>query len=163
PLTGQSPKPESPRVARPGSDAFPSAESLGASQSGAGHTAIVTGANHGIGAATAAALAQRGYAVLCAYLRVHDAVDPRTPQAYREHRGQDADAIVAAIRAGGGRALALEADLSDPATPALLFDTAEERLGYVDVLVNNATGWGGRYLRSAGHRPAWQIVPGGDG
>jgi len=101
----------------------------------------VTGANHGIGAATAAALAQRGYAVLCAYLRVHDAVDPGTPQAYRDHRGQDADAIVAAIRAGGGRALALEADLSDPATPALLFDTAEERLGYVDVLVNNATGW----------------------
>jgi 3-oxoacyl-[acyl-carrier protein] reductase len=101
----------------------------------------VTGANHGIGAATAAALAQRGYAVLCAYLRVHDPVDPGTPQAYRDHRGRDADAIVAAIRAGGGRAVALEADLSDPATPALLFDTAEERLGHVDVLVNNATGW----------------------
>jgi 3-oxoacyl-[acyl-carrier protein] reductase len=101
----------------------------------------VTGANHGIGAATAAALAQRGYAVLCAFLRVHDPVDPGTPQAYRDHRGQDADAIVAAIRAGGGRALAVEADLSDPATPALLFDAAEERLGHVDVLVNNATGW----------------------
>jgi 3-oxoacyl-[acyl-carrier protein] reductase len=140
-LTGQSPKPESPRVARPGSDAFPSAESLGASQSGGGHTAIVTGANHGIGAATAAALARRGYAVLCAYLRVHDPVDPGTPQAYRDHRGQDAEAIVAAIRAGGGRAVAVEADLSDPATAALLFDTAEERLGHVDVLVNNATGW----------------------
>jgi 3-oxoacyl-[acyl-carrier protein] reductase len=101
----------------------------------------VTGANHGIGAATAAALAQRGCAVLCAFLRVHDPVDPGTPPAYRDHRGQDAGGIVAAIRAGGGRALAVEADLSDPATPALLFDTAEERLGHVDVLVNNATGW----------------------
>jgi 3-oxoacyl-[acyl-carrier protein] reductase len=101
----------------------------------------VTGANHGIGAATAAALAQRGYAVLCAFLRVHDPVDPGTPQTYRDHRGQDASTIVAAIRAGGGRALAVEADLSDPATPALLFDAAEDRLGHVDVLVNNATGW----------------------
>ena len=35
----------------------------------------------------------------------------------------------------------MEADLSDPAAPALLFDAAEERLGPVDILVNNATGW----------------------
>ena len=35
----------------------------------------------------------------------------------------------------------MEADLSDPATPAMLFDTAEEQLGPVDILVNNATGW----------------------
>jgi 3-oxoacyl-[acyl-carrier protein] reductase len=45
-----------------------------------------------------------------------------------------------------GRALAVEADLSDPATPAGLFDLAEERLGPVDVLVNNATGLGSRHL-----------------
>jgi NAD(P)-dependent dehydrogenase (short-subunit alcohol dehydrogenase family) len=38
-----------------------------------GHTAIVTGANHGIGAATARVLAQRGSAVVCAFLRVDDA------------------------------------------------------------------------------------------
>ena len=37
-----------------------------------GHTAIVTGANHGIGAATAAALAARGCAVLCTFLRADD-------------------------------------------------------------------------------------------
>ena len=37
-----------------------------------GHTAIVTGANHGIGAATALALAQRGCGVLCTFLRVDD-------------------------------------------------------------------------------------------
>ena len=35
----------------------------------------------------------------------------------------------------------MEADPSDPATPALLFDTAEEQFGPVDILVNNATGW----------------------
>jgi 3-oxoacyl-[acyl-carrier protein] reductase len=45
-----------------------------------GHTAIVTGANHGIGAATAQALAQRGCAVLCTFLRVGDPDDPGTPQ-----------------------------------------------------------------------------------
>jgi len=46
-----------------------------------GHTAIVTGANHGIGAATARALARRGCAVLFTFLRVVDPVDPGTPQA----------------------------------------------------------------------------------
>ncbi len=107
----------------------------------AGHTAIVTGANHGIGAATAAALARRGCAVLCSFMRLDDAVDPGTPQAYRDHRAQDADLVVTQIRADGGRAVAVEADLSDPTTPAALFDAAEEQLGPVDILVNNATGW----------------------
>jgi 3-oxoacyl-[acyl-carrier protein] reductase len=104
-------------------------------------TAIVTGANHGIGAATAQALARRGCAVLCTFLRVSDPADPGTPQAYRDHRAQDAEAIADRIREDGGKAAAMEADLSDPATPALLFDAAEEQLGPVDILVNNATGW----------------------
>jgi 3-oxoacyl-[acyl-carrier protein] reductase len=106
-----------------------------------GHVAIVTGANHGIGAATAQALAGRGCAVLGTFLRVDDPVDPGIPQAYREHRAQGAEAVVARIRDEGGRAAAVEADLSDPATPATLFDTAEEQFGPVDILVNNATGW----------------------
>ncbi|MGD0067856.1 MAG: SDR family oxidoreductase [Streptosporangiaceae bacterium] len=106
-----------------------------------GHTAVVTGANHGIGAATARALARRGCAVLCSYLQVDDPPDPGTPQTYRDHRAADATEVVTAIRDGGGRALAVAADLSDPAAPALLFDTAEEQLGPVDILVNNATGW----------------------
>ena len=106
-----------------------------------GHTAIVTGANHGIGAATARALARRGCAVLCTFLRVVDPVDPGTPQAYRDHRAQGAGQVAGQIRAGGGRALAVEADLTDPAVPAALFDAAEEQLGPVDILVNNATGW----------------------
>jgi 3-oxoacyl-[acyl-carrier protein] reductase len=106
-----------------------------------GHTAVVTGANHGIGAATAQALAQRGCGVLCSYLRIEDPADAAVPQAYRDHRAQDAAGAVARIRADGGRAVAAEADLSDPAAPAALFDAAEQQLGPVDILVNNATGW----------------------
>jgi 3-oxoacyl-[acyl-carrier protein] reductase len=105
------------------------------------HVAIVTGANHGIGAATAFALARSGVRVLCTYLRLQDPPDPGTPEAYRQHRGQDARAVIAEIEAGGGVAVSVEADLSDPRTPASLFDTAEEELGAVDILINNATGW----------------------
>ena len=105
------------------------------------HTAIVTGGNHGIGAAAAAALAAQGCSVLCTFLRVEDSEDPGVPQAYRDHRAQGAEAVVARIRGAGGQALAVEADLSDPAAPAALFDAAQEAFGPVDVLVNNATGW----------------------
>jgi len=105
------------------------------------HTAIVTGANHGIGAATAVALGRRGCAVLCAFLAIEDPADPGMPQAYRDHRARDAEPVAAEIRADGGRAVAVEADLSDPAAPARLFDAAEDQLGPVDILVNNATGW----------------------
>jgi 3-oxoacyl-[acyl-carrier protein] reductase len=107
----------------------------------AAHTAIVTGANHGIGAATAVALARCGCRVLCAYLRVQDAVDPGVPAAYRVNRAGGAEAVASQIRAAGGHAVAVETDLSDPGVPARLFDAAEEQLGPVDVLVNNATGW----------------------
>lgn len=105
------------------------------------HVALVTGANHGIGAATAAALTDQGAAVLITYLRLDDAPDPGTPEAYRRGRAGDAEAVVAAIRAAGGQAHAVEADLSDEATIPHLFDTAEDRFGPVDILVNNASGW----------------------
>ncbi len=103
--------------------------------------AIVTGANHGIGAAVARALASRGAKVLCTYLRLDDPPDPATPTAYQHHRSRSAQHVVDAITAGGGTSIALEADLGDPQAPRRLFDAAEERLGAVDILVNNATGW----------------------
>jgi 3-oxoacyl-[acyl-carrier protein] reductase len=49
--------------------------------------------------------------------------------------------VLAAIRAAGGQAEAVEADLRDSSTPFLLFDAAEASFGPVEILVNNATGW----------------------
>lgn len=106
-----------------------------------GHVALVTGANHGIGAATAAVLAARGVGVLCTYLRQYDPADPGTPESYRQHRAASGERVAEEIRAAGGRAEAVEADLADPAAPTELFDLAEERLGPVDILINNASGW----------------------
>ena len=106
-----------------------------------GHVALVTGGNHGIGAATARALAECGADVLVSYLRIADPTDSGFPETYRLNRSRDADEVVASIRSRGGRAVSLEADLSDTATPARLFDFAEHELGPVDILVNNATGW----------------------
>jgi 3-oxoacyl-[acyl-carrier protein] reductase len=103
--------------------------------------ALVTGANHGIGAATAVRLAQGGAAVLLSYLRLTDSGDPGTPQRYRDARAADADAVVDLIADTGGRALAVEADLADERAAAAVFDEAEAAFGPVEILVNNASGW----------------------
>lgn len=105
------------------------------------HVAIVTGANHGIGAAAAECLARNGSAVLIAYLRGRVVDDPSTPERYQQNRMADGDEVAARVNAAGGQAIAIEADLLDDATPARLFDMAEAHFGPVDILINNATGW----------------------
>jgi len=106
-----------------------------------GHVALVTGANHGIGAATARYLAECGAQVLISYLRIRDEGGLGLPELYQENRAAGAEGVLAAIRASGGMAVAMEADLADAGTAARLFDKAEEALGPVDILINNASGW----------------------
>jgi len=84
--------------------------------------ALVTGGSRGIGKAIALALAKAGAAV---------AVN------YRE-RGEEAAAVVDAIRQGGGRAAAIAADVSNAAAVQRMVGEAEDRLGPIDILVNNA-------------------------
>lgn len=114
-----------------------------------GHVALITGANHGIGAATARALAGCGAAVLISFLRLTDPID--LPETYRVNRAKGADEVLAAIQAAGGRAAAMEADLSDAATAPALFDFAEAQFGPVDILVHNATGWVADTFVAGGH------------
>ena len=124
------------------------------------HVAIVTGANHGIGAATAERFAADGIAVLVTYLRGRVVEDPATPERYQENRMRSGDEVAARITASGGRAIAVEANLLDAATPAMLFDRAESELGPVDILINNATGWAsGDSFAVNGHDPAGRATP----
>jgi len=83
---------------------------------------IITGGSRGIGAATARLAAERGCAVCVNYRRNRDA----------------AEAIAGDIRAGGGRALAVGADVSIEADVARLFATVDAELGPVTAFVNNA-------------------------
>jgi 3-oxoacyl-[acyl-carrier protein] reductase len=84
--------------------------------------AIVTGASRGIGAAVAERLARDGFRVVVNYAGSH----------------KDAEAVVARIRTSGAEAVTAQADVSDPAAVARMFDAAETAYGGVDVLVNNA-------------------------
>lgn len=88
----------------------------------AGKRALVTGGSRGIGAAIAVALAEKGAAVAITYERAAD----RAAQ------------LVEAIAVKGGKAVAIQADSADPAAIQRSVDEAVERLGGLDILVNNA-------------------------
>ncbi|WP_293903990.1 SDR family oxidoreductase [Phenylobacterium sp.] len=86
-------------------------------------TALITGAARRVGAGLALELAAMGYAVA-----IHHRSD-----------AEAAKALAAAIVAAGGRAVALQADLSTPQACGALMDAAARALGPVDTLVNNAS------------------------
>lgn len=102
----------------------------------AGRTALVTGGNHGIGAATAKALASQGASVFIQYLRVTPPVSGAT--ANDLNRAKTAERVVSAIRQRGGQAACIELDLSEPSNIPTLLDHAEAEIGPVEILVNNA-------------------------
>lgn len=88
----------------------------------AGKVAIVTGSSKGIGAAIAERLASDGASVVVNYSR----------------NAAPADALVERITSGGGKAIAVQADLSKSAEIAKLFSETKNAFGRLDILVNNA-------------------------
>lgn len=86
------------------------------------HAAIVTGASSGIGLAVAEALAEAGAAVVVNY----------------RSDGESAAELVDRITARGGRAIKVQADVSQEADVTRLFDAAAQTFGRIDVLVSNS-------------------------
>src|SRR5512146_2295058 len=87
-----------------------------------GKVAIVTGASRGIGAAIAKELAAQGASVVVNY----------------RNSAEQATAVVDAICAAGGQAIAVQADVSRLDEAGKLIKAAVDRFGRLDVLVNNA-------------------------
>jgi NAD(P)-dependent dehydrogenase (short-subunit alcohol dehydrogenase family) len=90
----------------------------------AGKRTLVTGSSRGIGADTVAFFAEAGASVVVNFRN-------------KEARAQK---IVDGIRDAGGTAIAVGADLTDPASVAAMFATAQKELGGLDILVMNASG-----------------------
>src|SRR5215470_3405581 len=86
-----------------------------------GRVALVTGASSGLGTQFAKALADNGAVVVLV-----------------ARRAERLKALKAEIEKKGGRAVAIEADVTDRAAMTRAFDAAEKALGTVTILVNNA-------------------------
>lgn len=112
--------------------------------------ALITGANHGIGAATTRAFAAQGAHVFVTYFRPPCSCTEQElakaskagvggPLLYWARQQQSADYLIQKILEYGGTAAALEADLGNPDNIRVVFDRCEAVLGPVDILVNNHT------------------------
>jgi glucose 1-dehydrogenase len=88
----------------------------------AGQTALVTGANSGIGAGVAKSLGQAGANVVINYVTNPEATE----------------AMVAELKASGAAALAIQADVSREEQVQAMFRQAIDHFGTIDILVNNA-------------------------
>src|SRR5437879_7485453 len=94
-----------------------------------GKTVLVTGASRGIGAEIARLFAAEGGRVICAARTLREGGHPLAGSL---------DTTVAAIRAGGGEAQALTANIAEPAECEKLMRAASETSGPVDVLAHHA-------------------------
>jgi 3-oxoacyl-[acyl-carrier protein] reductase len=111
---------------------------------------LITGANHGIGAATARAFAAQGSKVFITYYR-EDCSIPQEKlekarnsgvggvELYNAMQQLSGDIVVDEIRAQGGKAIAHETDLANAGNIPLLFDICDTEMGPVDILINNHT------------------------
>lgn len=115
-----------------------------------GKTVLVTGANHGIGAAIALAFASQGARLFLTFYREPTQYTPAQLEAarqageggdllYRALQQQDAAWVLARIQELGGYAVAYEADLGVAEHIPALFDRCEAELGPVEILVANHT------------------------
>lgn len=89
-----------------------------------GKTAIITGASQGLGATTATVLARAGASVVINYFD--------DPQGINRQRANDV------VQSLGTQAMALEADVRNPASVASLFKRVVDQFGHLDIVVNNA-------------------------